>query len=66
MDPENFVRGGPTLMLFFSVSLVDEWREDPNPGIQIPLKRAIMGPPAKRHSLRTNDAPIFNAGFAGL
>ena len=29
-DPENFVRGGPTLMCFLCVFLVDEGREDKN------------------------------------
>ena len=32
-DPESFVRGGPTLSLFF---LVDEGKEDPNTTISGP------------------------------
>ena len=39
VDPETFVRGGPTLT-FFLLFLFDEGREDPN---------TIIGPPAKRH-----------------
>ena len=40
-DPESFVRGGPTLKVFFSFFLADEGREDPS--------TTICGPPAKRH-----------------
>ena len=29
-DPESFVRGGPTLTMFFFVFLGDEGREDPS------------------------------------
>ena len=32
-DPETFVRGGPTVITFFSSSLVDEGRKDPNTNI---------------------------------
>ena len=44
-DPENFVRGGPTLNFFFFIFFL-EWREDPN---QYHYKGAIIHPPAKRH-----------------
>ena len=39
-DPESFVRGGPTL------TSVLEGRDDPS---EFNYKRAIIGPPAKRH-----------------
>ena len=45
-DPENFVRGSPTLTAFFlSFFLVDKGKEDLNTTI----RRAIIGPPAKRY-----------------
>ena len=40
MDPESFVREGPTFFL--------EGREDPNKYHH--YKQAVMDPPAKRHS----------------
>ena len=49
-DPESFFRGGQTLTTFFClficfVFLVDDGRKYPKPH----YKRAIIGPPAKRH-----------------
>ena len=51
-DPESFVRTN------FVGFLVDEGREDPNTTI----RRAIISPPAKRHS----NCPTLNAGLAAL
>ena len=57
---QSFFQRGPTLTTLF---LVDEW-------IQIPLKCAIIGPPAKRHLndvyLRANDGPTLNTGLVAL
>ena len=46
----------PTLTFF----LIDEGREDPTKYHQ---KRALIGPPAKRH---LNDCPTLNAGLKAL
>ena len=45
-DPESFVRGDPTLTTFFYCFffLIDE-----GGGSMYHYKRAIIGPPAKRH-----------------
>ena len=60
VDPESFVRGGPTwTRLFFFFFKVYEGRE----------KRAIIGPPAKRSmAFRgcADDGPTLNAGLVVL
>ena len=59
-DPESFIRGDPTLTLFFF--LVDEarWGEE---GSKYHYKRAIIGPPASCH---VDDGPTLNAGFGSF
>ena len=41
-DPESFVRGGPTLTVFFFQIMRER-------GSKYHLELVIMGPPAKRH-----------------
>ena len=54
VDPESFVRGGPTLTMFF---LVDEGREDPS--------TTISGP-SSAFRWRADDGPTMNAGLVAL
>ena len=64
-DPEQFVRGGPTLT---GVFLGDGGKEDPN----TTTRRAIIGPPAKRHlndvyfCWRADNGFTLNAGLKAL
>ena len=65
VDPENFVRGGPTLTFFF---LVDEGWEDPN------TCTTICGPSLARQGKsilmafhwRADDGPTLNTGSVAL
>ena len=56
--PESFVRGGPTLTTFFS-SFFDEGKG----GSKCNYKRAIIGPPTKRHGWRADDGRTLIAGL---
>ena len=56
VDPENFVRGGPTLtVFFFSFFLVDEGWVDSNSTISRPSL-------ARQRNAISDDVPTLNAG----
>ena len=59
-------RGSNSDVLFLFCLLVGERRMDP----KYHLKRAIIGPPAKRNYMaflwRANDGPTLNTGLAAL
>ena len=58
MDPERFVRGGPTwtIFFFFSFFFVDEGREDPSTTICESLSARWLA----------DNGPTLNAGFLAL
>ena len=63
-DPESFVRGGPTMTMFFCFVYFSWWGEG---GYKYHYKRAIIGLPTKRHLMafhwRADDGPTLNAGM---
>ena len=62
-DPENFVKGGPTLTATFFVFVFLQLMR----GSKYYDKLAIIGTPTKRHfTWQADDGPTLNAGLAAL